>query len=333
MKDALRGNPLSWGAISLGLVLTFNGAARASSAESELVSRLPASLSNHASTAPVLDVTNCGEMLIAVGTRGLILLSKDRGQTWEQRPSPIDVTLTSVACRGDGLGFAVGHEETLLKTADAGTTWQLVQTDSKGSPLLRVRFFGSDTGFAVGGLGTLLNTADGGASWTRSIINTDDGFDPHLFDIATLPGNRLLVAAEAGHLFRSSDGGSSWAEITSPYTGSFFGLATFGTDQVIAFGMLGHTFLSGDGGDSWEELSTGESPSLFSSVVTSDRIFLCGADGAVVSATLKRPTDLSQSAMPGRPNIAGLVAIPGGLLLASDRGLTRVSRSLVKNGQ
>lgn len=333
MKDAPRNRPSFLVSISLGLTLFLSYATHPSTAAAEAQTRLPAPSPHRTAEAPMLDVADCGEIVVAVGTRGLILISRDHGQTWEQRPSPIDVTLTSVACPGNGFGFAVGHEETLLRTTDAGVTWQLVQTDSNGAPLLRVRFFGSDTGFAVGGQGTLLKTVDGGATWTRSIVNADDGFDPHLFDIAMLPGNRLLVAAEAGHLFRSTDGGTYWVQLTSPYTGSYFGLTAFGNDQVIAYGMLGHTFLSEDGGDSWNELSTEEGPSLFCSVVAGNRIFLCGADGALISATLTHPSDLSRLAMPGRPNITGVVASSAALILASDRGLSRVPLPLVTDGQ
>ncbi len=242
-------------AVVLGLSLLLLGVVDATADEAAMSARLPASASAHAANAPMLDVTKCGD--------GLIVVSHDEGLTWEQRPSPIDVTLTSLVCVGSNIGFAVGHEETLLRSADGGLTWQLVRTDAAGVPLLRIRFLDEKTGFAVGGRGVILRTTDGGASWARSVVSTDDGFDPHLFDIALLADRRLLLAGEAGRLFRSSDGGGSWLELQSPYTGSFFGLVGLGSASVLAYGMLGHAFLSTNGGDTWDEISTGESQSFF----------------------------------------------------------------------
>jgi photosystem II stability/assembly factor-like uncharacterized protein len=273
----------------------------------------------------MLDVAKCGDRLVAVGNRGLILASLDGGKSWAQSPSPIDVTLTSLVCLDDRHGFAVGHEETLLRTDDGGSTWKLVQTDAQGTALLRVRFIGPKTGFAVGALGTLLRTVDGGATWVRSTINTSDGFDPHLFDVAMITDGRLIVAAEAGRLLRSSDGGSNWTELTSPYNGSFFGLAVLSNDQIIAYGMLGHAFLSTDGGDSWADVSLEHGPSFFSSVTTASQIFLCGADGAIAAAFVAHPSIFSISSVAGRPNISGGVSTSDGLIIASNRGLTHVS--------
>lgn len=326
MTNGSRSKARRRAAALLGLALAMNGIAGAASVDTAPARRQPALKLIRIATAPMLDVAKCGDSLVAVGIRGLILVSRDGGKNWAQSPSPIDVTLTSLACLDDRLCFAVGHEETLLRTDDSGSTWKLVQTDARGAALLRVRFNGPNTGFAVGGLGTLLRTADGGTTWVRSIINTPDGFDPHLFDVAMLKDGRLIVAAEAGKLLRSSDGGSQWTELPSPYNGSFFGLAPLGEDQIIAYGMLGHAFLSSNGGDSWTDISFENGPSFFSSVTTANQVFLFGADGAIAEISTTQPDDgFSISTISGRPNISGGIATSHGLIIASDRGLTLLS--------
>lgn len=312
-------------AVVLGLSLLFLSVQGATADETAMLARLPASTSVRAAKAPMLDVTKCGDRLVAVGIRGLIVVSHDEGVTWEQRPSPIDVTLTSLVCVGSGMGFAVGHEETLVRSADDGLTWELVRTDSAGVPLLRIRFLDDNNGFAVGGRGVILRTTDGGASWARSVVSTDDGFDPHLFDIALLADRGLLLAGEAGRLFRSSDGGVSWLELKSPYAGSFFGLVGLGSASVLAYGMLGHVFLSQDGGDSWGQLSTGTNQSLFAAAATTDRIYLAGADGAVVSMRRGDPAMCTLEATLDRLDISGLAQTSSGWILASDRGPKRVA--------
>ena len=287
------------------------------------VARHIAPYSSRYQQATMLDVANCGNRLVAVGARGLILVSSDEGRTWAQRRASIDVTLTSITCIGNHVGFAVGHEETLLRTNDDGLSWQVVHTNVQGVPLLRVRFFDADIGFATGGSGILYSTRDGGNTWTRNPITTTDDFDPHLFDIARLDDGRLVLAGEAGRLFRSDDNGLSWQELPSPYTGSFFGLATPKPNELIAFGMLGHAFVSDDAGNSWDELPARQHESFFSSTVADGRLYLVGADGAVATAPVEDPRRLSLVPAPDRANISGLVATPGGLVYATDRGLRR----------
>lgn len=287
--------------------------------------RLAASDSGQPTKAPILEVAKFGDRLVAVGVRGLIFASKDLGASWDQSASPIGVTLTGVVYVGSKKGFAVGHEETLLRTDDAGTTWSLVRTDAAGVPLLRIRFVDSKTGFAVGGSGVILRTSDGGDSWTRGVVTTEDDFDPHLFDIASIDDG-LILAGEGGRLFRSADRGNSWRELPSPYVGSFFGLLGLGSRSVLAYGMLGHAFLSRDGGDNWEELSTGINQSFFAASATETRVYLAGADGAIVGAPRSDPRKFSPAGAPDRLNISGMIEVPNGWLLASDRGLARAAK-------
>lgn len=289
-----------------------------------LSARLPAPNSAHPTKAPMLDMATFNDRLVAVGIRGLIFTSKDQGVSWEQSYSPIDVTLTSLVYVGPKKGFAVGHEETVLRTDDSGATWSLVRTDPAGVPLLRVRFLDSKRGYALGGSGVMYRTSDGGDSWSRDVVSTDDGFDPHLFDIVALDDGRLILAGEAGRLFRSS-ADHGWRQLQSPYVGSFFGLISLGPDNVLAYGMLGHVFLSRDGGDNWGQLSTGTNQSLFAAAATTDRIYLAGGDGAVVSMRRGDPAICTLEATPGRLDISGLAQTSSGWVLASDRGLRRVA--------
>lgn len=287
--------------------------------------RLPASDSGRPTKAPILEVAKFEDRLVAVGVRGLIFTSKDQGTSWEQSASPTDVTLTGIVYLGSKKGFAVGHEETLLRTDDSGITWRLIRTDAAGVPLLRVRFVDSKTGFAVGGRGVIFRTSDGGDSWTRGVVTTEDEFDPHLFDIASIEDG-LILAGEGGRLFRSLDGGNSWRELSSPYVGSFFGLLSLGSRAILAYGMLGHAFLSRDGGDNWEELSTGINQSFFSAVATETTVYLAGADGAIVGAPRGDPRRFALAGAPNRLNISGIVSVPNGWLLASDRGLAHAAK-------
>ena len=48
----------------------------------------------------LLDVTAVGDRLVAVGTRGHVLLSDD-GESWRQVDTPVRAALTAVTSHGD----------------------------------------------------------------------------------------------------------------------------------------------------------------------------------------------------------------------------------------
>jgi len=71
----------------------------------------------------LLDITQAGERLIAVGERGHIVFSDDQAKSWTQAQVPVRVTLTSVFFVNEDMGWAVGHDGAVLRTKDAGQTW------------------------------------------------------------------------------------------------------------------------------------------------------------------------------------------------------------------
>lgn len=313
----------------LGFVLLATpSAVWAADGESEATARHAAPTLVKWRDASLLAVARADRRLIAVGVRGLIIVSEDEGRSWRQIPSSTDVTLSGVAFVSATTGFAVGHESTILRTDDAGLTWRVTSTDPDGVALLRIRFVDGICGFVTGVGGTLLATSNGGDSWAQTVVTTkEDEFDPQLYDIVRVSDGRLIVAGEAGHLFRSADGGASWNELASPYVGTFFGLLSLGGSEIVAYGMLGHVFLTRDAGDSWTELATGINQSIFDAVATEENIYLGGADGVLAVASRPQIGSFEVRSVAGRSTIAGLLSVPMGLLAATDRGLKVIQAS------
>jgi photosystem II stability/assembly factor-like uncharacterized protein len=79
----------------------------------------------------------------------------------------------------------------------------------------------------------------------------------HLNRIVGAGNGRLYIAGEAGHLYRSDDGGASWRTLLSPYEGSFFGVLPLTAESLLAFGLRGHLYRSADEGRSWLAIDTG----------------------------------------------------------------------------
>ena len=71
----------------------------------------------------LLDVVKTGNRLVAVGERGVVVLSDDGGRTWRQASVSTSVTLTSVQFASLKAGWAVGHSGVVVHTEDGGETW------------------------------------------------------------------------------------------------------------------------------------------------------------------------------------------------------------------
>jgi photosystem II stability/assembly factor-like uncharacterized protein len=196
-----------------------------------------------------------GQRLVAVGERGHVLLSDDHGATWTQADSvPTRALLTGVCFSNARQGVAVGHDEVILTTQDAGRTWDLAHfAPQSQQPLLDVACENGGRVIAVGAHGVCFMSENGGKGWRESSL----GQDFHLNKIAVAAPSRLYVAAEGGHLYRSDDSGESWHELTPGYDGSFFGVRSLGGDVVLAYGLRGNLFRSEDAGTTWRKVATG----------------------------------------------------------------------------
>jgi photosystem II stability/assembly factor-like uncharacterized protein len=229
----------------------------------------------------LLDIAPAGARLVAVGERGRIFLSTDRGETWQPAAAPGEATLTAVHFHDDRHGWAVGHDAVILRTEDAGATWVLVhQAPAEYRPLLDLWFEDENHGFAVGAYGLCLETRDGGRRWQRRTLLPED---MHLNAIAGGPDGRLYVAGEAGTLLRSDDGGRRWRKLASPYRGSFFGVLRLPDGNPLVFGLRGKAFRSPDGGKRWLPVDTHGEAALQGGAVLADRsVVLVGNDGTVL---------------------------------------------------
>jgi photosystem II stability/assembly factor-like uncharacterized protein len=236
---------------------------------------LPAEPAPLAQKSLLLDLAHAGSRFVAVGERGHVLTSDNRGQSWSQSAAvPSQEMLTAVCFSDEKHGVAVGHDEIALVTADAGNTWQRTHyAPDARQPLLDVLCNGSDV-IAVGAYGAYFTSNDRGATWAERKFEAqpvaaakpksedryaDDGIggDFHLNRIVGASGSRLYIAAEAGHLYRSDDAGNTWKELPSPYEGSFFGILPLDGDSLLAYGLRGHLYRSDDGGQNWRKIEVG----------------------------------------------------------------------------
>jgi photosystem II stability/assembly factor-like uncharacterized protein len=278
----------------------------------------PAQRSVRSSESLLTAVTRAGPRLVAVGERGVILLSDDSGAHWRQaRMVPVGILLTGVGFSSPSKGWAVGHSGVVLRTLDGGETWlkqldgralgqlalqhvgtigteeslakqraeaQRLVTDGADKPFLDVLVEDDLSAIAVGAFGLAFRTADGGKTWApwHSAMLTGKG--SHLYAIRKA-GKTLYVAGEQGTLFRSDDSGETLAQVEMPYKGSYFGLALLSSDRLLAYGLRGNAFVSGDAGVSWNVVPIRTPASLTASLVQpSGTVLLANQAGAVLKS-------------------------------------------------
>ena len=264
-----------------------------------------------AAQALLIAIARAGERLVAVGDRGIIVLSDDQGASWTQAQSvPTPALLTGVCFLDGSHGVAVGHDEVILTSADAGRSWRLTHYAPEAErPLLDVWCGAGGRAIAVGAYSTYLTTSDAGASWSESkfapvpaaaapgtapgtsagTAAADEGAGGgyHLNRIVSAGGDgpRLYMAAEAGHLYRSDDGGASWRTLASPYEGSFFGVLPLAGQPgaVLAFGLRGNLYRSENQGASWRRIDTGTVAMLDGGAQSADgSVAIVGLSGTVL---------------------------------------------------
>ncbi len=214
----------------------------------------PAEIMPLADRSLLLDVTLAGDRAVAVGERGHILVSDDDGRTWRQVPSPTRATLTAVSFADARHGWAVGHDNTVLATADGGESWRLQYPPGpRDISLLAVHFTDARRGIAAGAYAAFFTTADGGLTWVRRNVLEEE---LHVNRITRGPDGRLFMALEGGALLVSGDDGESWEPLDSPYAGSLFGVLPLTARTWLAYGLRGHVFRSADEGATWDSIAT-----------------------------------------------------------------------------
>jgi photosystem II stability/assembly factor-like uncharacterized protein len=261
----------------------------------------------------LLSITQAGGRIVAVGERGIVVLSDDQGVRWRQAASvPASVTLTAVRFVDAANGWAVGHGGIILRSIDGGEHWvrqadgrtlaqavlreasangtpsqlrwaQQLVNDGPDKPLLDLHFFDRQRGFVVGAANLCFETQDGGRTWSSAVQRIDNPRALHLYAVRG-DGDALHIAGEQGLLLRSLDAGRTFERIVSPYDGSWFTLEVPRPGEVIVAGLRGNTYGSSDHGRSWAPVAGSPGASVVGSALSrSGAVYLVTQSGQVLT--------------------------------------------------
>lgn len=162
---------------------------------------------------------------------------------------------------------------TVLEREGAGNAWRNAGQALKGLHISSLLFEPRRGGLFAGIHGSgLYASSDGGQKWD---LKTRGLTQPHVYSLAALGNNgdtTLYAGTEPAHLFRSTDYGESWGELSTlrsvpgnekwmfpapPHQGHVKGVVFDPRDRRTLFACIeqGGLFKTADGGQTWRELA------------------------------------------------------------------------------
>lgn len=174
--------------------------------------------------------------IVAVGDFGTIVVSKDRGATFQKRTFSVGVE-----------PFAGGNAGAIGGLSEEEETAGAIEEARLGA----VSFADSQTGYAVGEFGLILRTQDGGETWTRQASNTGK----LLFSVHARAKAQVVVVGSEGTLLESADGGTTWQTASTGQTLHLFDVRCEGARCAFS-GQEGSVFIRDEPGASLRRVQT-----------------------------------------------------------------------------
>jgi photosystem II stability/assembly factor-like uncharacterized protein len=246
--------------------------------------------------------------------------------------------LNSIYFPSSTLGFACGNLGTILKTTNAGSSFQAI-TSSYSSNLNKVYFTSTNIGYCIGTNGLLLKTQNGGNTWDSVNTNTTNNLYAIYFTSAAVgfiagQNTTLLKTTDSGStwvnsssginlgtetindiffidnlvgyatvngtIYKTINGGNSWVLLTSAMTVTYKSIAFLNKDTGFVCGNAGVYFVikTTDGGDTWQQVYSTNSAPFSQIVIDTDKNVLLAGAGIWKSSDLGKNWQYINSANP-----------------------------------
>lgn len=321
----------------------------------------PARMISNASSEPLQAVIHTGVRFVAVGMRGVVVVSDDDGESWRQIEVPVSTDLLTVQFIDAKHGWIAGDSGVVLRTVDGGDTWerlvdgrillqqvvaQYQQNVSAGdpdaagyleeiqanfqagpeAPLLGIWFENARDGFAVSTFGMLFATQDGGATWQSWMERVDDGRRLHYYSINGIAGD-IYLTAEQGAVFRLDRQQQRFVALDTGYQGGLFGI-TGDANTLVAFGLQGRVYVSSNRGDSWLAIQPPLGGGINAGLITgTGELLLATQDGRVLAGQLGAVAPLESLPLKDPMLFTGLAVSPSKLVITGFAGLQSIEQN------
>jgi len=232
----------------------------------------------------------------AVGHDAIILKTNDAAKTWKKIFSDVDeqAPLLDLFFKDDMNGIAIGAYGLVYLTEDGGKTWERNQlniinennnaakteevfTDIDDIHLNDIAFAGSKRFYIAAESGRVLRSDDDAKSW----INLSLPYKGSFFGVLPLSFNKVLAYGLRGHLYLSTDAGSTWEKIETGSTEMLTDGLILSDGLVLISGLAGTLLMSSDEGKSFYAVNLKHRHGFTSVIETEDGSILLTGDAGV----------------------------------------------------
>lgn len=254
----------------------------------------------------------------------IILKTTNGGTTWTNQTSPTGWELQGVCFIDSNIGIAVGNYGTIIRTTDGGETW-VKQTSGTTNDLNRIYFIDINNAVIVGENGTILKTNNSGATWSKQLVSTTSDFygvnftdDNHgtivggdysegillttsdggttwiqpqkylgwLLNVSYTDTNHGVAVGAFGTIQKTTDGGSTWTEVSSGRTIDLYRISYSDEYNGSAVGGMGTLLRTTNGGVTWTEQTSAANEQLYGVCFTDENNgTVVGSSGTVLRTT------------------------------------------------
>jgi photosystem II stability/assembly factor-like uncharacterized protein len=253
----------------------------------------------------LVDFYDYGEALLATGDKGRLLVSRDRGRSWQLFKLPTSGYFTGSAYDPVNRTIVLATQEgdDIVYSADHGRSWELTKLKvpnwpSDDIPMLSAIVYDAGTRalLAMGSSGIVARSTNGGRSWQTNVLKPL--FNLSLTTLLHDPQRDLFVASGLGGFIATARGllpdpALGW-RIVRPgidlYMREVVNIP--GTDTFVVVGQLGGIWRSEDDGRNWRFIEPrypyqNQPPYLRDVIVdpATRALVAAGPDGGIVRST------------------------------------------------
>ncbi len=256
---------------------------------------MPAQLSDRAAQGVLLDIAKAGDRLVAVGDQGVVLMSDDAGEHWQQAAMPSSVMLTAVSFVDAQQGWLVGHDGLVAHSVDGGQSWQAQLTGREINRLRLERLtqladeLAQQVAEQPDNAVLAEQQEEFGYQLEDARIALDEGPTTPLLDVWFQDAQTGFALGGYGLLLKTSDAGKQWRywgdRLPNPDRFHLNVLLQDSQQRLFIAGEAGLLLRSEDGGDSWQALDSPYDGSFFNLVEFRGALYLMGLRGHLYRST------------------------------------------------
>ena len=151
---------------------------------------------------------------------GLCLLTLLLAPRWTMQTSGVDVRLRGVSAVSERVAWASGARSTVLRTVDAGATWQKLNVTAEALDFRDIDAIDADTAYALsignGPASRIYKTTDAGKTWNLQFKNEDE--KAFLDAMSFWDATHGIVFGDSVdkqfYILTTADGGQTWSRVS-----------------------------------------------------------------------------------------------------------------------